>query len=104
MLDDKTVEVSSNGKRFARFSLVAIGSISSIVTVVVATGGFISGYMLATSKMATLTEQLESIRIDNKMVVSRQDAMTNSITILEQETKYISQGVAELKLANVPKH
>ena len=113
-MPDRTLEVSSNGKRYAKLSLVALGSISSIVSVVIFLGGFVIGYTTFKADINMLTRQLADVRIDNKELQGRLNTMaqtlvddrqqiTNRLTSLEQETKFISQGVAELKLANVPK-
>jgi hypothetical protein len=103
MPNDGSLEISSNGKRYARLSLLALGSISSIVTFIVFCAGFIIGYLTFKAEMATVTQQLADVRADNKAM--RQTLIEDSARLisLETEAKYISQGIAELKLQNIPK-
>ena len=114
MPENSTVEVSSNGKRYAKLSLMALGSISSIVSVIIFLAGFIIGFTTFKADINVLTQQLVEVRADNKELQNRLNVMnqtliddrgtiTNRLTNVEVELKYISQGVAELKLANVPK-
>jgi len=113
-MPNATLEVSQNGKRWVKTSLVALGSISAIVSLFIFLGGFIVGYITFKADMGSVTQQLHDLRADNKALLDRQNimaqtlvddrqAITNRLTSLEAEAKYISQGVAELKLANVPK-
>jgi len=113
-MPDGSLEITANGKHYARLSLVALGAISSIVSVIIFCGGFIIGFTTFKADINTLTQQLTDVRVDNKNLQERLNLMgqtlvedrqmiTNRLTSLEAETKYISQGVAELKLANVPK-
>ena len=113
-MPDNKVELLNNGKHYAKISLVAIGAISSIVSVIIFCGGFVVGFTTFKADIGQLSSSIEYIQSDNKNIQSRIDilsghitedrqALTNRLTGLETESKYISQGVAELKLANIPK-
>lgn len=113
-MPDNQIEVSSNGKRFFKVSASYVAAVSSILGIIIFCGGWIFGYMTFKADMGAISENGVNLRADIKVMQERQNTMnqtltddrqtlTNQITILQTETKYISQGVAELKLADVPK-
>ena len=105
-----SLEPQPNGNRWlaVRLSAPAIGAIGSCMTLVVFVIGFITGAL-------TLKDSVSTLRHDNgelqrRIDVLSQDAATdrgnvsNRLTAVETEVKYTNQGIAELKLAIIPKH
>jgi hypothetical protein len=79
-----------------------LGAIASIAGVVVWVVGFSMGYLTFKSEMGSLREQVAELRAGKSATDNRLDALGNRLTSIESDTKYISQGVAELRLAAVP--
>ena len=103
------VETDSDHGQSIHFSLPTLGIISSIFGAIIFCGGWIFGYMtfkadinLINSQMADLKLQTGSIgaRLNTlgDLVGNDREHLTTRLTNLEAEVKYISQGVAELKL------
>ena len=97
-----------------RISLPALGVISSMTGVVIFCGGWIFGYMTFKADLRAVNEAVALLSVQNVAVRNRLDmttqslnddrqTLTNRLTGLETDVKYISQGVAELKIAVVPK-
>lgn len=103
------IETDHDHRQTIRFTLPTLGMISSFLGAVVFMMGWIFGYMtfksdinLITSQMADLKLQAGSIGMrlnELSEVVGRdREGLSNRMISLESEVKFISQGVAELKL------
>lgn len=97
-----------------RISLPALGAVSSILGVVIFCGGWIFGYMTFKADLKSVNENVVALVKQTGDLQTRLNGMSQSITddrqsatnrlaTLESDIKYISQGVAELKIAVVPK-
>ena len=108
--------LNGDGIRTSSFkmSLPALGAVSSILGVIIFCGGWIFGYMTFKADMRAINLNVVSLSEQNNALQTRINTMsqsitddrqglTNRLTALETEVKYISQGVAELKIAIVPK-
>lgn len=98
----------TNGDRPSiKINLPTLGALSAIAGVVIFLGGWIAGYLTFKSEMLILNQNLAGLQGQmntlNTGVTSDRQSVMNRLTNLEAEAKYISQGVAELKLAVVPK-
>lgn len=98
-----TLENNDRGKASIRFTLPTLGAISSIAAVFVYLGGFATGYVAFKSEMSSLRENVSELRAGNTVTQDRINVLGNRLTSIEGDTKYISQGVAELRLSAVPK-
>lgn len=103
-----SVSTSQNGGRsMLRIPLSTLGYISSILSLVVFISGFITGYVSIKAQMDTVNGQLSTLgsrvgAIDTSASADRQ-SITNRLTGLETETRYIKEGIAEIRLMNIPK-
>ena len=106
-MSNSQIEVISNGKHFFKVSAAYVAAVSSILGIVIFCGGWILGYVTFKSDVENLKEINKSVqtRLDilSGHITEDRQMLTNRLTGLESETKFISQGVAELKIANVPK-
>ena len=111
-----TLGPGENGLRTSslRISLPTLGAVSSIMGVIIFIGGWVIGYLTFKSDLKTVTDNVIILRTDNtalkgyieemrQVVNNDRQTLSNRLTSLETESKYISQGVAELKIAIVPK-
>ena len=90
-----------------RLSAAGVAAVSSAVTLVVFVIGFITGALTLKDNVSNLRQDYANLqeRID---VLSREAAadrgnVSNRLTAIETESKYANQGIAELKLAIIPK-
>jgi hypothetical protein len=110
-----TLQTDKDGTSFVNIKLERIvsiaGAIASIVGVLVFIGGFVTGERYLSSELTTLHETVADLRTGNtatqerlNVLQDRLNGIDNRLTAVSADIKYISQGVAELRLANVPKH
>jgi hypothetical protein len=99
-----TLETSTSGTRSVKLLLPQIASLASIASLIVFIVGFASGYLAFKSEMTALRETVSDLRKDNAGQQDHLNSLDVRLTSLGGDLKYISQGVAELRLANVPKH
>jgi hypothetical protein len=99
-----SIETNPQGRPSIRLTLPTIGAISAIVGVLVYVVGFATGYIAFKSEMSSLREQVAELRAGNASTQDRLNNLGNRLTSIESDTKYISQGVAELRLSAVPRH
>ena len=108
MLDHKTIEISSNGKRFFRVSAQYVAALSSTLGVIIFCGGWVFGYMTFKADIKVITESVALIITDNHSLQERLNTMnqsisddrqtlSNKITALETETKNVRSDIGDLK-------
>ena len=106
-MPDDQIEITTNGKHFYKASSSYVAVVSSVIVITTFLGGMVVGFMMERT-------DVEYLKADNKAIQSRLDilsghisedrqVLTNKITSLEEQSKFISQGVAELRLSNIPK-
>jgi hypothetical protein len=109
-----TLLQTPNGRAAIKVTLPTLGALSAIAGVLLFLFGMASGYQIFKTDMLVVNTQLADLRAASQMAQERMNMMSrtladdrerdaNRLTILESESKYISQGIAELKLALVPK-
>ena len=96
-------QLNMQGRPSIRLSLPTLGAISSVLGVIIFLGGWVLGYMTFRSKMDTMTDTVASVKIDNAALRDSFNKLTNDFTEMKTDIKYISQGMAELRLAAIPK-
>jgi hypothetical protein len=107
---------SENGLRASgiRITLPTLGAISSIIGVFIFVSGWVIGYLTFRADMRTISEGVVSLKTEIASLQTRNNIMSqtitddrqtlsNRLTAIEIDSKYISQGIAELKIAIVPK-
>ncbi len=103
------VEIDEDQNQSVRFSLPTLGIISSVFAGVIFCGGWIFGYMTFKADMALITSQISDLKLQTASIGIRLNALSevvghdrenlsSRLQSLESEVKFISQGVAELKL------
>lgn len=97
-----------------KISLPVLGAISSIMGVIIFCGGWIFGYMTFKADLRAVNQNIITLTDENRALQTRINTLSQSVvddrgvlgtrlTVLETDVKYITQGVAELKIAVVPK-
>ncbi len=103
------VETDEGGRQSIHVTLPTLGLVSSIAGAIIFCGGWIFGYMTFKADMNLVVSQLMDLKLQTgsigmrvntlgDAVVLDRENLTNRLTVLESEVKFISQGVAELKL------
>ena len=109
-----TLQQLPNGRAAIKVTLPTLGALSAIAGVLIFIFGMIAGYLVFKSDMLVVNQQLADLRMHSTQTQERMNTMSRALsddrerdssrlTILESESKFISQGIAELKLALVPK-
>jgi len=98
-----TIENNAAGRPSVRITLPTLGALASIAGVVIWTVGFAMGYITFKSEMGAVNTKVDRLELQSSSVQGRLDILGNRLTSIESDTKYISQGVAELRLSAVPK-
>jgi hypothetical protein len=110
-----TMETDKEGVSSIRIKLRQVisiaGAVASIISVFVFIGGFITGERYLSSELNSLREDghrfaetIADLRTSNKAMEEQINSLDRQIVSMSGDVKYISQGVAELRLSNVPKH
>jgi chromosome segregation ATPase len=103
-----SMETNKDGTSSVRIKLAQVisiaGACASILGIFVFIGGFISGERYLSSELSSLRETVAELRSNNAATQDRLNSLGNRLTSIETDTKYISQGVAELRLSAVPRH
>jgi hypothetical protein len=104
------VTIVPNGRPSIRLTLPTLGAVSSIVGLVIFIVGWGFGYLTFKADMTAIAQHVAELRSDNTVLQERVGRLSDVINTdssrlatLEADIRYISQGVAELKLAVVPK-
>ena len=98
-----TMETSPSGVKSVRLQWPQIGAIASITSLVIFVVGFITGAMTFKSEMSVLRTNVADMRSDNATTQERINAMSIRLATIEADIKYIGQGIAEIRLSNLPK-
>ena len=103
-----------DGSRVLTLSIPAISTIAGSLSVVLFLFGFVSGYMTFRSEMAVITAAIATLNITNNQLQQQlshtndianenRQAISIRLTSVETDIKYITSGIAELKLRNAGK-
>lgn len=98
-----TLENNAAGKASVRITLPTLGALSSIVGVFLWCTGFVMGYLAFKSEMTTVNTKVDRLELQGAATQDRLNNLGNRLTAIESDTKYLVQGVAELRLSAVPK-
>jgi hypothetical protein len=103
-----TLETDREGVSSVRIKLAKVisiaGAMASIVSVFMFIGGFIAGERYLSAELNSLRMTVSELKSGNAVTQEHLNNLDNKVTSISADIKYISQGVAELRLANVPKH
>lgn len=96
-----------SGRPTVTLSLPALGTIVALLGVLTFAGGWTSSYFLFKAEVEGNVVAVGNLqaRVNQISEGIQQDRERNAnrLTVLEQDVKYITQGVAELKLNLIPK-
>lgn len=96
--------VINNGNgRFLRVPLPTLGAVASISGVFIFLFGLISGYLMFKSEMTALTQNIVELKASDQKSQGDLATLRDKVTGMEGDVKYLVQGMAEIKIAIVPR-
>jgi hypothetical protein len=94
-----TISQDSEGKQSIKMTLPTLGAVSSILSVIIFCVGWLFGYLTFKADMKVVTDNVIDLRANTRLAEQHREEDARRLTNLEADIKYISQGIAEMKLS-----